>query len=66
LERQFEGERIHRGNEIELYALDRELVSGLAVRLERRVRFDLSITDRHLFISIDGSTLSGPVERLRF
>ena len=64
--RQFEGERIHRGNEIELYALDRELVSGLAVRLERRVRFDLSITDRHLFISIDGSTLSGPVERLRF
>ncbi len=63
--RQLEGERIHRGGEIELYALDRELVSGLAARLERRVKFDLSVTDRHLFVSIDGATLSGPVERLR-
>lgn len=64
--RQLEGERIHRGDEIELYALDRELVSGLAARLGRRVRFDLSVTDRHLFVSIDGTTLSGPVERLSF
>jgi hypothetical protein len=40
-------------------------VSGLAARLERRVQFDLSVTDRHLFVSIDGATLSGPVERLR-
>jgi uncharacterized protein YaeQ len=63
--RQLEGQRIHRGDEIELYALDRELVSGLAARLERRVRFDLSVTDRHLFVSIGGVTLSGAVERLR-
>jgi uncharacterized protein YaeQ len=62
--RQLEGERIHRGGEIELYAIDRELVSGLAARLERRMQFDLSITDRHLFISIGGATLSGAVERL--
>ena len=33
---------------------------------ERRVQFDLSVTDRHLFVSIDGGTLSGAVERLRF
>jgi uncharacterized protein YaeQ len=64
--RQLEGQRIHRGHEIELYALDRELVSGLAARLERRVQFDLSVTDRHLFVSIDGATLSAAVERLRF
>ncbi len=62
--RQLEGERIHRGGEIELYAIDRELVSGLAARLERRMQFDLSVTDRHLFISIAGATLSGAVERL--
>ena len=62
--RQLEGERIHRGGEIELYAIDRELVSGLAARLERRMHFDLSVTDRHLFISIAGATLSGAVERL--
>jgi uncharacterized protein YaeQ len=64
--RQLEGERIHRGREIELYAPDRELVSGLASRLDRRVQFDLSVTDRHLFVSIDGATLSGPVQRLSF
>ena len=63
--RQLEGERVHRADEIELYALDRELVSGLAARLERRVQLDLSVTERHLFVSIDGATLSGPVERLR-
>jgi uncharacterized protein YaeQ len=53
-----------RGGEIELYAIDRELVSGLAGRLERRMQFDLSVTDRHLFVSIAGATLSGAVERL--
>lgn len=62
--RQLEGERIHRADEIELYALDRALVAGLAARLERRMEFDLSVTDRHLFLSIGGATLSGAVERL--
>ena len=62
--RQLEGERIHRGEDIELYAIDRELVSALAARLERRMHFDLSVTDRHLFISIGGATFSGDVERL--
>jgi uncharacterized protein YaeQ len=62
--RQLEGERIHRAAEIELYALDRELVSGLAARLERRMELDVSVTDRHLFISMGGATLSGAVERL--
>jgi uncharacterized protein YaeQ len=58
------GERIHRGEEIELYAIERELLAGLAARLERRMTFDLSVTERHLFLSIGGATLSGSVERL--
>jgi uncharacterized protein YaeQ len=62
--RQLEGERIHRAEDIELYALDRELVAGLAARLERRMELDLSVTDRHLFISMGGATFSGSVERL--
>ena len=62
--RQLEGERIHRAQTIELYALDRELIAGLAGRLERRMAFDLSVTDAHLFISMDGLTLSGAIERL--
>lgn len=62
--RQLEGERIHRAEAIELYALDRDLVAGLVQRLERRMTFDLSVTDGHLFLSIGSDTLSGELERL--
>ena len=60
---QLAGERIHRAESLELYSLDRELVAGFVARLERRTAFDLSVTDRHLFISIDGATLSGEIAR---
>ena len=36
---------------------------GGVSRLERRTAFDLSITDRHLFITITGATLSGEIAR---
>jgi uncharacterized protein YaeQ len=62
--RSLEGQRIHRAEEIELYAFDRELIDGLAARLERRMAFDLSVTDAHLFISLEGATLTGEVRRL--
>ena len=58
------GERIHRVEELELYAIDRDLIAGLASRLDRRMRFDLSVTDRHLFVTIGDETLSGEVQRV--
>ncbi len=58
---QLGGEKIHRADALELYAVDRELVAGLVKRLERRMQFDLSVTDRHLFISVGADTLSGDV-----
>ncbi len=57
------GERIHRAEALELYAIDRALLDGFVARLERRMRFDLSVTGGHVFISHDGATLDGPVER---
>jgi uncharacterized protein YaeQ len=62
--RQLAGERIHRVEELELYAIDRDLLAGLTERLERRMTFGLSIADRHLFVSIAGVTIDGAVERL--
>ena len=62
--RQLEGERIHRAEEMELYAFDREMIAGLVSRLERRMSFDLSVTDAHLFISLEGATFSGELTRL--
>jgi uncharacterized protein YaeQ len=62
--RQLSGEKIHRPDELELYAMDRGLVAALAARLERRVAFSVSITDRELYVSIGPDTLTGVVTRL--
>ena len=62
--KQLAGEKIHRSDELELYAMDRSLVAALAARLDRRVAFSVSITDRELYISIGNDTLTGAVLRL--
>jgi uncharacterized protein YaeQ len=62
--KQLSGEKIHRPDELELYAMDRGLVAALAARLERRVAFSVSITDRELYLSIGTETLTGAVTRL--
>ena len=62
--KQLDGERIHRADALELYAIDRVLVSALVARLERRVAFSLSIADRELYLSIGGDNLTGAVVRL--
>ena len=58
---QLQGERIHRAAEIEIYAFDRDLITGMAERLDRRMHFDLSLTDSELYVTVAGTTLSGPV-----
>lgn len=60
--RQLAGERIHRAEALELYAVDRRLLGELVARLERRMAFSLSVTDRHLYVTMGGETLSGVVE----
>jgi uncharacterized protein YaeQ len=62
--KQLAGEKIHRAEALELYAMDRPLVAALAARLDRRVAFSASITDRELYISIGTDTLTGAVTRL--
>lgn len=59
------GERIHRADEVEIYSVDRELTAGLVARLERRMEFDLSVSERNLYISLGDTTLSGTVEPRR-
>jgi len=62
--KQLAGERIHRAEALELYALDRALVGALVSRLERRVAFSLSVAGRELFLSIGAENLTGTVVRL--
>jgi len=62
--RRLVGEKIHRGDDLELYAIDRALIASLAERLDRRVAFSVAIAERELFISIGDETLTGRVLRL--
>jgi len=64
LVKQLSGERIHRAEALEIYAVDRDLLAALVERLDRRMTFDLSVTEGHLYLDVGGETLSGTVERL--
>lgn len=62
--RQLAGERIHNSEALELYAIDRALVGALVGRLDRRVAFSVSVTDREVYVSIGAENLTGAVVRL--
>ena|SRR5688572_4697996 len=62
--KQLAGERIHRAEELELYALDRTFVGSLAARLERRLTLTVSIAGREIYVSLGAETLSAPIVRL--
>jgi uncharacterized protein YaeQ len=59
------GERIHRAEALEIYVMDRELVAAMVSRLERRMEFDLSVSERNLYVSLGDATFSGTVEERR-
>jgi uncharacterized protein YaeQ len=58
------GERIHRADELELYAMDRELLTNLVSRLTRRIAMSVTVMERHLYVSIGADSLSGIVQRV--
>ena len=62
--RNLAGEKIHRAESIELYAVDRGLVRDLAAKLERRMAFAMSVAGQTVYLSIDQATLSGIITRL--
>lgn len=62
--KQLAGKTIHNANALELYAIDRALIAALVERLERRVAFSVSISDRELYVSIGSDQLTGKIIRL--
>ncbi|HEX4468275.1 MAG TPA: YaeQ family protein [Gemmatimonadaceae bacterium] len=58
------GEKIHRADKLELYAIDRTLINALVARLDRRVAFSVSVADRELYVAIETENLHGAVVRL--
>lgn len=57
--------RIHRAEDLRIFALDRPLLAELAQLLERRNKWDLSVSDRTLFVTVGKRTLSGAVTEHR-
>jgi uncharacterized protein YaeQ len=62
--RALDGERIHRAEALELYALDREMIAELVTHRDRRTKLDVTVTQGHLYVTIDGETYEGTVERI--
>ncbi len=58
------GERIHRLDALELYAVDFEWLANLAERLQRRTTFTLTVSEQHLYLSVGDETLSGVIRRI--
>ena len=65
LTRSLNGERIHRADALEIYAIDRSLIAALVSRLDRRLAFALGVSGGELFISLGAETLTGVVSRHR-
>jgi uncharacterized protein YaeQ len=63
LVREWSRERIHRGDELDLYSFDPALIAEIVARLKRRMTLALSVTGGHLYLGIDDDALDGVVER---
>src|SRR3954462_5348031 len=63
--RQFEGTRIHRADQIALYAFDPHFIAAFVEKLDRRTTIDLAVTEGHLYLTIGGATLEGAVRPMK-
>lgn len=62
--RGYEGQRIHKAEQVEIYAMDRDLLASLAEHLDRRIAWTLSFTEGQIFLDVNGQSLSGTLERV--
>lgn len=65
LSAQLSGEKIHRGEDIPIYAFDRRTIEEISALIERRTALTLSITERELWVSIGGKTFTTPIAEHR-
>jgi uncharacterized protein YaeQ len=55
------GARLPRADAISGWAVDRALLAALVDRLERRMAFALSVSDRELMLAFESETVTGPL-----
>ncbi len=62
--RGYEGQRIHKAEAVEVYAMDRDLLAALAATLDRRNAWTLSVNEGRIYVDVGGENLEGSVERV--
>ncbi len=60
---QWAGERIHNAAAIEVYSFDRTFMAALVAKLDRRMSFALTVTDKHLYAAIGDEVIDGALQR---
>jgi uncharacterized protein YaeQ len=56
--------KTHRADEIELFALDAELLDALAKTLDRVNKWDVAVTDGTLYLTVGESSFEGAARRI--
>lgn len=56
------GQRIHRAEFIKVYAVDRTWLAAMVEKLERRMAFDLAVSDGAVYVTLGEETLTGSIE----
>lgn len=59
------GKKIHRADEIPLYSFEHGFIDELAGRMGRRTRLSISVTERHLYLDVDGTAMTTLIEQTR-
>jgi uncharacterized protein YaeQ len=62
---QLDGRRIHRAEDVAIYSFAGTFIKDLAARIERRIEISFSVNEQHLYLDIDGHSLSTTIERHR-
>lgn len=62
---QWAGKRIHRSEDIALYSFDPGFLDGAVAALERRNTVTLSVTERQLYLDINGASLTSAIHEHR-
>jgi len=60
---QLEGKRIHRAADVAIYTFAGTFIKDFAERFERRVKISMSVTEEHVYLEIDGHSLTTVIER---
>ena len=62
---QLDGSRIHKSENIPIYALDSDFIDKASKRIERRTSIELSVTEQQMYLAINGENFTSSIQQHR-